>query len=59
VLLFNCTTYCRENLDHEKEKQSPVANLEDANVEMLINEHFADWLEQKVHFITLLHSRLA
>jgi hypothetical protein len=57
--LFNCSTRCREFLDHEKGKQSLVANLKDANIEMLINEHFADWLEQKVHSIMLLHNGLA
>ncbi|KAM0841277.1 hypothetical protein ACQ4PT_059122 [Festuca glaucescens] len=38
----------REFLDHEKGKQSWIANLKDANIERLINEHFADWLEEKV-----------
>jgi hypothetical protein len=59
VLLFNCSTGCREFMDQEKGKQSQTANLKDANIEMLINQHFADWLEQKVHFIMIQDNVLA
>ena len=49
VLLFNFSTCCREFLNYEKGKKSPGATLNDADIDMLINKHFADWLEQKVH----------
>ena len=57
-LVFNCSTCCREFLEHEKGKQSPETTLKDVDTNMLINKHFADWLEQNVKFMVLLYNGL-
>ena len=40
--------YCREFLDDEKRKFDPSTNLTPSTIEKLLDDHFPDWLEQKV-----------
>ncbi|RCV11029.1 hypothetical protein SETIT_2G155400v2 [Setaria italica] len=38
----------REFLEEEKSKMGPSSNLTPCSIEKLTDEHFPDWLEQKV-----------
>ena len=42
----------------ENSKRCESAKLTEADSTKLINGHFADWLEQKVHFTVFMYSEL-
>lgn len=41
-------------MNEEEKKLNPSTSLPSSTIEKLINEHFADWLEQKVQLGILL-----
>jgi len=47
-MTWHWSYFRREFLDDEKRKLVPSINLTPSAIEKLIDDHFPDWLEQKV-----------